>query len=517
MKIRPVFRELLAGTYAVPFWFASGRVLLQLALTLWTSYGIFRDELYYIACAQHPAAGYVDQPPLSILILAVTRLLMGDSLFALRLLPALAAGGTVFVTGLIVAELGGGRKAQAFAGIAWCASLINLGMFAIFSMNAFDHLLWALGIYQFTLLLKTRSPRRWLLLGVILGLGMMNKISVLWLGAGIAAALALSGDRAVLRTVWPWAAAGIAFLLFVPFLVWNLTHSLAHLEFIRNATAGKYSGLTAWTFIAGQVLLQNPVSFLFWFSGLLFLCFGASVRQFRPLAAVFLVSFLILIVNGQSKAEYLAPAFPPLYAAGGVLAERLLLAGWRTVLGVAYGAAIVLSGIVFAPFATPVLPVETYIRYAEVMGVAPSTAEHQRLDRLPQFYADMFGWEKKAADVARVYHALPDTDRTTCAIFADNYGRCAAIDVFGPRYGLPKAIGSHNNYWLWGPGDPARKVFIILGGALEDKKRVFDSVAVAGVSSSPYCMPYENNLAIYVCRGLKIPLKDLWPRVKHYD
>jgi 4-amino-4-deoxy-L-arabinose transferase-like glycosyltransferase len=517
MKIRPLFRALVTGAYAVPFWFAVGRVLLQLALTLWGSYGIFRDELYYIACAEHPAAGYVDQPPLSILILAVSRLLTGDSLFALRFLPALAAGATVFVTGLIVAELGGGRRAQAYACIAWCASLINLGMFTIYSMNAFDHLLWALGIYQFTLLLKAPSPRRWLLFGVLLGLGLLNKISILWLGAGIGVAIAVSRERGVFRTVWPWAAAGVAMLLFTPFVVWNLTHDMAHLEFIRNATAGKYSGLTPWTFISGQLLIQNPVNLLFWFSGLLFLFFGRSLRQYLPLAIVFAVASVILLMNGHSKAEYLAPAYPPLFAAGGVLAERLFAGGWRTALGTAYLAGVVIAAIVFAPLATPVLPVETYIRYAETLGIAPSTPEHQRLDRLPQFYADMFGWEKKAADVAQVFNALPASDRKQCAIFGDNYGRCAAIDLFGLRYGLPKAIGSHNNYWLWGPRDSNYQVIIILGGALADKQRVFDSVAIAGVSSAPYCMPYENNLSIYVCRGLKVPLKELWPRVKHYE
>lgn len=514
---RALVVELLSGKYAVPFYFALGRVLLQLAVNLWGGYGIFRDELYYIACAEHPAAGYVDQPPLSILILAVSRLLTGDSLFGLRLLPALASGGAVFLTGLIAEELGGGRRAQVYACTAWCASLINLGMFTIYSMNAFDQVVWALALYQFTRLLKAPSPRRWLLLGALLGLGMMNKISVLWLGAGIAVAIAFSQQRGALRTLWPWTAAGMTVLLFIPFVVWNLTHDMAHLEFIRHATAGKYSGLSAWTFATGQVLIQNPVNFPFWFSGLLFFFFGHPMRQFRPLAVVFGVAFLILLVNGQSKAEYLAPAFPPLYAAGGMLAEKLFAGGLRVVLGRAYLAVIVLAGITLGPLALPVLPVETYIRYAETLGVAPSTAEHQRLDRLPQFYADMFGWEKKAADVAQVFNALPEQDRKKAAIFGDNYGRCAAIDLFGPRYGLPKAIGSHNNYWLWGPRECTGEVVIILGGALSDKQKLFDSVAVAGFSSAPYCMPYENNLTIYVCRNLKVPLKELWPRVKHYE
>jgi len=514
---RGVLRRLLTGTSAVPLYFAIGRVLLQFAVNLGGGYGIFRDELYYIACAEHPAAGYVDHPPLSILMLAVSRLLTGDSLFALRLLPALASGGTVFLTGLIASQLGGGRRAQVFACAAWCASPINLGMFTIYSMNAFDHLVWAIAIYQYARLLKDPSPRRWLFLGVILGVGMMNKISVLWLAAGIAVAVVLSKERGALRTPWPYAAAGVAFVLFIPFVLWNLTHDLAHLEFIRNATALKYSGLTPWTFASGQVLIQNPVNFPFWLSGLVFLFFGRSVRTYLPLAVIVAFAFAILLVNGQSKSEYLAPAFPPLYAAGGVLAGKLFTAGWRVALGRTYLAAVVLAGVVLAPFALPVLPVESYIAYAGVAGIAPSTAERQRLESLPQFYADMFGWEKKALDVAQVYNALSESDKRKCAIYGDNYGRSAAIDVFGPRYGLPKAIGSHNNYWLWGPRGFTGELVIILGGALADKQQIFDSVTIAGVSAAPYCMPYENNLSIYVCRNLKVSLAELWPRVKHYE
>ena len=508
--------RLLAGDLAVPFYFALGRVLLQLAVNLWGGYGIFRDELYYLACAEHPAAGYVDQPPLALLVLAVNRFLLGDSVFALRFLPALASGATLFLVGSIVRAMGGGRSAQVFACTAWIVSPIQLGMFSIYQMNVFDLLLWALALRVFTELLRAPSPRLWLLLGLLLGLGLQNKVSVLWLCAGIAAGVVLSGDRRVLRTPWPYAAAGIAMLIFLPYVFWNLTHDLAHWEFIRNATAGKYAGLSSWTFLSGQALLQNPVTLPLWLAGLGVLLFGRSMRPYRPLAVVYAVALILLLVNGHSKAEYLSAAYPPLVAAGGVLAERLIVHAWRRALGIAYLALMAVAGVALTPFALPVLPVEAYIRYADALGVAPSSPESMRLEKLPQFYADMFGWEKKAADVAAVYHTLPPGERERCAIFANNYGRCAAIDFFGPRYGLPKSIGNHNTYWLWGPRDYTGELIIVLGGALKDKQEVFDSVEVAGVSTAEYCMPYENNLAIYVCRNLKVPLKEFWPRLKEY-
>jgi hypothetical protein len=164
-----------------------------------------------------------------------------------------------------------------------------------------------------------------------------------------------------------------------------------------------------------------------------------------------------------------------------------------------------------------VLPVETYIRYADALGVKPHTPEAKTLAELPQFYADMFGWEEKADAVARAFHALSPSDRAKCAVFADNYGRCAALDFFGARLGLPKSIGRHNNYWIWGSRGYTGELMLILGGDLEDKQRVFAQVEVVGQVDCRYCMPYENGLRIYLCRNLKTPLAQLWPRLKTYD
>jgi hypothetical protein len=165
----------------------------------------------------------------------------------------------------------------------------------------------------------------------------------------------------------------------------------------------------------------------------------------------------------------------------------------------------------------PILPVNTFIRYSEALGIKPYSPENKRLSELHQLYADMFGWEEKAKAVAQVYNTLSPEEKVKCAIHADNYGRCGAIDYYGKAYGLPRSIGNHNNYWIWGPRDYTGELMIILGGDLEDKKQIFESVEVAGVATCRYCMPYENDLRIYLCRKLKIPLKEMWPRLKHYD
>ena len=182
-----------------------------------------------------------------------------------------------------------------------------------------------------------------------------------------------------------------------------------------------------------------------------------------------------------------------------------------------YPALLVTSALLLLPLVIPVLPVEKYISYSGELGIKPGSSEKKELAELPQFYADMFGWKEKARDVAKVYETLSEEDKIKCAIYSNNYGRCGAIDFFGKEFGLPKSIGSHNNYWLWGPRNYTGEVTIILGGTMEDHRDDFASCELAGVSTCTYCMPYENNVGIFLCRGLKVPWKDIWKEVKHYE
>ena len=354
-----------------------------------------------------------------------------------------------------------------------------------------------------------------MVLGITLGLGLLNKIGMLWIGLGILVAVALGKHRRWLATRWPWIGGAIASLLFLPYVVWNATHNWAHLEFIRGAVDGKYSGLDAWSFLSGQILIQNPVTLPVWLAGLVFL-FTPAGSRFRAVGIVFLTATLVLLVNGHSKSEYLASAYAGVFAAGGVAWERWLEAPRRRGLRVAL-AGLVAAGILLTPVVLPILPVETYIRYANALGIQPSTAESKELAELPQFYADMFGWEEKAAAVAEVYQALPPEERRVAAIYAENYGRAGAIDYFGPRYGLPSAIGGHNNYWLWGPGGATGEVVIYVGGAEEGPASAFESYERAGTAYCDYCMPYEKDIPIWVARRIKRPTQEIWPAIGHYE
>ncbi len=490
-------------------------LIVHLMVNILESYGYFRDELYYLACTEHLASGYVDQPPFSIFLLAIQRALVGDSLVMLRLFPAIAGAATVFLTGIIVRELGGHLFAILIADLASFASLILLAFFSIYSMNAFDVLIWTLAFYLLLRIAHADGARLWILLGLVLGIGLLNKTGVLWLGCGLAVGLVATQWRAWLKTPWPWLAGGLAILLFLPYIVWNINHDFAHLEFIRRATEGKYSGLSRMDFLVGQVLIQNPVTLPVWGVGFFMLLFSKTMRDARIIGVIILTIVVILLINGHSKAEYLAAAYAPLFAAGGVAFERWL-SGRRWVWARVVLAGFLASGLVLAPLVLPILPVPQYLKYAEALGVEPSTSETLELSELPQFFADRFGWEEKAAAVSRVFHRLSPEEQKVCGIYATNYGRCGAIDFFGRPMGLPPAIGPHNSYWIWGPGDFDGQVLIILGGSLEDHQEGFEEVELAETIQCQYCMPYENNLNVFVCRRLKTPISELWPRLKHY-
>jgi hypothetical protein len=479
------------------------------------AYGFFRDELYYLACADHLAWGYVDHPPFSIFLLKLSRLIFGDSLTAVRLVPSLAHTGTIVMTGLMVKQMGGKRMAILLAGVAVLCSLIHIGMCLIYSMNAIDIFLWSLTAYLLLKIINTRQNSYWIVLGFVLGIGLMNKISFLFLGAGLFVGLVFT-DRQALTTRWPYYTGAIAGVLFLPYVIWNLTHDLAHLEFIHNANAGKYSGRTAMDFLREQFLLPNPISFPFWVSGLVAFFVFKPLKPYRILGWIYLTAFAILVANGTSKGEYLAPGYALLFAGAGVFIEQALKPSLNFV-KYAYMVLVLAVATILLPVVLPVLPVEDYITYTKKLDIKPESAENKKMAELPQFYADMFGWEEKAADVAKVFHSLSPEDQKKCAIISTNYGRCGAIDFFGNKYGLPNSIGKHNNYWIWGPGEYNGEVLIILGGKLEDHVSDFASVEESGVSDCKYCMPYENHVRIFVCRGLKESVAAVWPEERNYE
>ncbi|HKQ57646.1 MAG TPA: glycosyltransferase family 39 protein [Candidatus Eisenbacteria bacterium] len=492
--------------------FSAAKVALHLAAI--TRYGWFRDEFYYVVCARHLAWGYVDQPPLSIAVLAMVTRIFGESLVAIRLVPALVGAGTVWLTGAIARELGGGRFAQALAclGVIVAPSFLSIGHY--YSMNAFDLLLWTAAIRVLIACLRGGAVRDWAVLGVLLGLGLLNKISVLWLGLGIGVGLVLTPHRRVLLTPGPWLAAAIAAAMFVPHVLWQVANGWPTLEFMRNATGRKMAPITPIQFLARQLQGMGPGNALVWIAGLGYalLARGGALRLF---AWIYLAVLALLVAGGRSRAGYLSVAYPMLFALGGLAWERLAAARGRWLKPVAVAAS--LATLVWLPLALPVLPVDDFIRYQAALGVKPGTEERKRIGPLGQHYADMHGWEAMVDGVARAAARLSDEERRKAVVFGQNYGEAGAVDVLGRARGLPRAVSSHNNYWLWGPGDWDGGVMIVIGGGRDDNAAWFESIAVVDSVDHPLAMPYERHLDISIARRFKMPPAQAWPQLKHYD
>jgi 4-amino-4-deoxy-L-arabinose transferase-like glycosyltransferase len=494
----------------LPAWLLAGTLVL-VQLIFGPRYGLFRDEFYYLACADHLTWGYVDHPPLSIAVLKAVRALLGDSILAVRLTPALLGGVLVLLGGWLAQALGGGRFAQTLAALAVAATPQYLGQSGYYSLNSFDLVFWAAAALLVARLTPEGDSRRFLLLGLVLGLGLLNKISVLFFGAGLAVALVLTPLRRQLLRAGPWLAAAVAGLLFLPHVMWQVQHGWPTREFIENATRYKNVALSPLQFLGGQFLEINPVNAPLWIAGLIWLLVARRGRPFRALGIIYLTAFAIMAAQ-HSKPYYLGPAYPPLLAAGSVLVESL---SWRWLRAVAV-VLLLAGGAVLAPFGTPILPVETFIAYQKTLGVAPPQGERSRLGLLPQFFADRFGWQELTDAVMRAYRSLPPEDQRRVVIVTSNYGEAGALNYHGRRYGLPPAVSQHNSFYLWGPGVDAVDVVITVGMNPEDLRDSWDSVEVAGRFASPYAMPYEQRWPILVCRGLRLPLEDAWRRGKHF-
>ncbi len=496
----------------------AARWLLPLAVLLFmlataSGYGIFRDELYYLSCGRRLAFGYVDHPPLVAFLAALVERLAGGSLLALRALPAVAFAATVLLVGDTARALGGDRFATVFAQLLAATAPGFLAIFSIFSMNAFDILIWA-GLARIAVaLLAGAAPRLWLAFGALAGVGLQNKLDVGLLGLALAVGLGVC-RRELLRVRELWLGALVALLIFLPHLIWQIVHGLPTREFVANAQAGKIVALGPLGFVIAQADVIGPVAALAALIGLGWLLAAAPARPWRALGLA-TVTVLAVFALSPSKPYYFAPAVPLLFAAAGVVVARWtahrVARRSRLLLLV-----VVASALVAAPLAKPLLPVEDYLAWSARLGRQPSTDERHELGRLPQFFADMHGWRELAAAVGRVAAALPADERRAVCVFAQNYGQAGALERFAAQFDLPPVISGHNNWWLWGPGDCSGEVMLILGGELEDYQPLFAQVEAAGRHEHAWGMPYEN-VTIWLARGPNRSLADVWPAVRHYD
>ena len=380
-------------------------------------------------------------------------------------------------------------------------------------MDAFDELWWTLAAYLLVRILavahdhRTASPAQpqarptghlWLLFGLVAGLGLLTKLTILAFGLAVASGLLLTPARSELRTRWPYLAAllGLAFLL--PYVAWQTGHDWATLTFWHNYDHKQDTA----TFLIQVILLMQPLALPLWAAGLWFLLRSPEGTPFRPLGWAFLV-LLALFLVGHAKSYFLVPAFPPLLAAGAVVLERRARSRpGGPLVPLAIGA-LVLGGVVLAPVVAPILPERT------LAALMPSPI---------QPVADRFGWPQFVATVATVYRGLPADERARATIMAGNYGEAGAIDLLGPSYGLPPAISPQNTYYFWGRGVTPGLAVIATDFGRAQLAPFFASIRQAAtVPGQDGIANEEVGRPVFVCRGLKMPWATAWSRLKNFS
>jgi hypothetical protein len=490
-----------------------GLICLAVHLALNGRYDIFRDELYFIVCGQHPALGYVDQPPLIPLIAAAFHALFGASAWPLRLVPALAMAATTALAAEYTRLLGGGRFAQWLCGLAVLCAPVLLVDGLLLTTDCLQPLTWLACAWCLTRVAQTGDERWWLGFGLAVGISLSAKYLILFFLASLAVGVVATPLRRSLTRPWIYLGALIAFLFFAPSLYWQAENNWPFLE-LGGAAAGKNVTLSPLAFLGQQALSMLPLSAAIWLAGL----WRFSVRPPLPALRAFPIAFVVmqaLVYLLHGKAYYLAAFYPILFAGGALAIE-----GWiaRPILRGAVVAAIAVTGLIIAPIALPILPPAGYVAYAHALGTSPKTsaAEKRASGVLPQYLADMFGWREMAQKVSAAYNALPPEERAKAVFFGGNYGEAAAIDVYGPAFNGPPAISGHNNYYLWGPRGFDGSVVILVGDPAPYAAQ-FDSVTRVGEIDSRYAMPYETNIPVSILRGIHTPLATVWPKLKHYE
>jgi hypothetical protein len=489
-------------------------------------YGYFRDEFDYIICGNHPAWGYVDQPPLVPILSRIFRAIFGDSLRSIRLMPALSHSALIMLGGLITRELGGKRFAVLLSAITILIAPIYLSGGSLLTSNCdLEVLLWTGCLYCTILAAKRNEPRYWLWFGVIAGIGLEEKYSILVLGFAVVVGLILTNQRKFLLSKWMWLGGAVAFLIFLPNLIWNVNNHWPFVELMRNIKAeGRDVVLSPWQYFSQQILLVHPLSALIWITGVIAFFVARRFRPLRFLGWTYLASFAVFVVL-RGKNYYLAPIYPVYLAAGCVVIDDAIDSirhpslKWTKLklIKPVLAALLLAGGAILAPLALPILPIEQFITYMQRLPIKLPRSEHSHMRAvLPQHYADQFGWNEIVDEVVVAWSKVPLNERKDCGVMAQDYGQAGAIDFLGPKYGLPPALSGHQSWWLWGPRGYSGNCLIVLDDDRETLETLFEHVDFIGTShDNPYAL--ERELPVFICRGAKFgTLAQLWPRLKKW-
>jgi 4-amino-4-deoxy-L-arabinose transferase-like glycosyltransferase len=478
-------------------------------------YGFFGDELYTIALSRHLAFGYVDLPPLVPALVALSRLLLGGSLFALHIVPALAGAATLVFICLIAKEFGGKWFAVALSALGFIIVPLWLMVDSIFCYDSIDQMILAGFLFTMVRFLRTGDRRLWILLGLIAGIACMTKMTILFLGPGFLVALLVSKYRKDLLTPWPWLGGALCLIIVTPYILWQFANHWPTLEYWTHYGSERMYHASIKQYLINILIYMNPFLLPFYAAGLYRIFRRLGGVNYGFLGVLFLFSLVLMYVL-RTSARMLVELFIPLLAASAVFVEEKL-AGLRwEKAGQAVAALYLLSMAFFAlPLSLPILPADRMPSFADRFRMFyQPLREFNVAWSYPPLLTGRLGWDELVREVAGVYDELPAEERAIAGIYADWYMPAGAIDLLGPQYGLPHAVSGFLTYYLWGPGY-SWDVMILVTSKSNNMSVFFDQCELKAVGQHVYDAPVGRPY-IYVCRKPKVPADVIWSSVKSY-
>ena len=470
-------------------------------------YGFHRDELQTFSNARHLAWGYVEYPPMTAVIGRVELTLFGDSLRGFRFFPALMQGLVFVLTGLIARALGAGREAQLVAAVGAAIGGSPLVYGGFLSYTSLDFPFWILVAYLVIRLLRSDDALWCLPIGAAIGLGLMTKYTMAFLGFGLIGGMILTPARRYFRSRWFWCGATIAVLIALPNFIWQVKHHFVTLEYLKTIHSRDIGW--GWTdyFLLNQLWKPaHPVTVPLWCAGLWFFFAAPDGKRYRMLGWMYVLTLLALML-ARGRDYYLAPAYPMLIAAGATHGERwmksLSAAAQSSVRQTAWWS-LAIGGAICAALVLPVAPIGT--AWWRIANAANGNFHYE------------VGYRELVDHVAKIRDALPD-GKDKVGILAGDDGQAGAVNLYGPAYGLPEAISGMNSNWLRGYGNPPPQTVIAVGEDPSFLTRNFESCERVGTLAKPFGIQ-NHALSFYpdlfVCRNLRKPWPEFWRRLQYY-
>jgi lipoprotein signal peptidase len=379
---------------------------------------------------------------------------------------------------------------------------------SIFTPDAFDQLWWSLFAYLVIRIVKRREPKLWILAGLILGIGLLTKLTIIFFAVALLISfLTIPSTRRYLHSKWIILGALVSFAFVLPMIYWNLINGFPmvhfYLEFRHDVNGGG-----PLSFFANQITGISILNFPIFVIGLYFYLKSSEGSALRAFGLAYILLYVFMTVLNM-KPYYLAPIYPVLYAGGALLIERSSISKkgvFRWFGSRPFIASLVVVAILLVPLAMPILSPTTLVNSYGASSYQSSP--------LP----DRFGWSMMVSNLSQAYNTLSPSDRSQACIFTENYGEASAVNFLGKSLGLPEAISGHNNYYIWGPNSCTGKVLITVGYSLSDDQQSFGNVSLLTTIVCQYCISYESNLPVYLCTNpIFSSIAAEWPNVRHYD